>query len=179
MNHFKKNKKAYIKAGIILLITIVLIVVIKVLINVLKDRKKGQANAAAMGGAVGGSLAAGINMNQTLTNGVNSPAVKELQKLLKTYYGVGGISVDGSFGPQTQSVVQSTFGVSSITLNDVYADMLGEQFGDASGPAYADSLANNMMDLLNETPEENWDFSDGIWVPGYGYFYIYNLPPMY
>lgn len=102
------------------IIMIILFITIRVLLNIVKNTTSPVvSNTAPQTGAKYPSVGnEKLDLNKNLYKGMpKSNEVFELQRVLKEKFGYGSLVVDGLFGSQTQSAVQSVMGTTSTNLS--------------------------------------------------------------
>ena len=137
-------KSKYFALGILLIIIILLVVFRNKLSILFPGASAAPAPSLPPSGNTNSSTASGMDPNKLLKKGVTGFEVKQLQSWL------GGIDVDGDFGPATEARLLEVKGVKEVTLS-----MYG-------------SLSNAIHDTLTDSgsDSESW-FS---YIP-YGYIF--------
>jgi hypothetical protein len=100
-----------------LLIVVALIIITAVIIN--NGKKPKQVNS---GGGFTPSTDTALDKNKVLSEGMNGPEVKQLQKYINQGYAIAGwtgtITEDGVFGAGTKMALHNLTGQWSMSLND-------------------------------------------------------------
>lgn len=129
------KKGDYIVIGLIMFFVVLAIVFSDKIVSLFNKAKTavgaGNSNTDTTTQTNTSTPPAPLDYNLLLTKGVNAPEVKKLQEWL------GGISVDGMFGPQTENRLFERKGVKQTTLSQY--QLLEDVGGVADVPPNSDS----------------------------------------
>lgn len=118
--HFQRNKKTYMY----ILIAIIVIIII-VQLKKYADRKRREREIQSSTGAgaeeakVINAIVTSLDKNKVIGLGATGTEVKVLQNMLNKYFGFA-LTEDGQAGNQTINALQSSTGLSSVSLGAIH-----------------------------------------------------------